>query len=235
MIKCCLSDINLSHKYGLILKNDDNITGAIAMFDPIAGSLNDKPLSPRYLEVVAPFIAREYLNTQRLNNAERNVGIMHTVLNTCDIGLAAFRYDDPDVLLFYNSACTKYCYDFYPKGTLSKAIISDFIRQMLPYNPFVTTLSGLNLDIRSPSGNSYSVRVIEDSQHWNCSILIISPVSSSSDFFADGVTDLFSLLSKREREIVALIAEGKTNKEIAQKLFISESTVTLSLVSYTLR
>jgi two-component system, NarL family, response regulator NreC len=40
-----------------------------------------------------------------------------------------------------------------------------------------------------------------------------------------GATDRFELLSEREREIFQLIAEGKTNKEIAALLYLSPSTV----------
>jgi two-component system response regulator NreC len=40
-----------------------------------------------------------------------------------------------------------------------------------------------------------------------------------------GVTDRYDALSEREREIFQLIAEGRTNKEIADLLFISTSTV----------
>lgn len=40
-----------------------------------------------------------------------------------------------------------------------------------------------------------------------------------------GITDRYELLSDREREIFQLIAEGKTNKEIAALLFLSPSTV----------
>jgi DNA-binding NarL/FixJ family response regulator len=40
-----------------------------------------------------------------------------------------------------------------------------------------------------------------------------------------GASDRFELLSEREREIFQLIAEGKTNKEIAALLFLSPSTV----------
>jgi two-component system response regulator NreC len=40
-----------------------------------------------------------------------------------------------------------------------------------------------------------------------------------------GITDRFELLSEREREIFQLIAEGRTNKEIANMLILSPSTV----------
>ena len=40
-----------------------------------------------------------------------------------------------------------------------------------------------------------------------------------------GVTDRYEALSEREREIFQLVAEGKTNKEMAAMLFISPSTV----------
>lgn len=40
-----------------------------------------------------------------------------------------------------------------------------------------------------------------------------------------GITDRYDSLSEREREVFQLIAEGKSNKEIAEILFISPSTV----------
>jgi two-component system, NarL family, response regulator NreC len=40
-----------------------------------------------------------------------------------------------------------------------------------------------------------------------------------------GITDRYETLSEREREILQLIAEGKTNKEIAALLSVSPSTV----------
>lgn len=40
-----------------------------------------------------------------------------------------------------------------------------------------------------------------------------------------GTTDAFDLLSEREREVFQLIAEGHSNKEVADLLFISPATV----------
>ncbi len=40
-----------------------------------------------------------------------------------------------------------------------------------------------------------------------------------------GLTDPYELLTAREREILQLLAEGKTNREVAEDLFISPATV----------
>jgi two-component system, NarL family, response regulator NreC len=40
-----------------------------------------------------------------------------------------------------------------------------------------------------------------------------------------GITDRYETLSEREREVFQLIAEGRSNKEIAELLFVSTSTV----------
>ena len=40
-----------------------------------------------------------------------------------------------------------------------------------------------------------------------------------------GVSDRYELLTEREREILQLIAEGKTSREIAELLNLSTSTV----------
>jgi len=40
-----------------------------------------------------------------------------------------------------------------------------------------------------------------------------------------GITDRYDTLSEREREIFQLIVEGRTNKEIAEMLGVSPSTI----------
>src|SRR5262249_10447028 len=47
----------------------------------------------------------------------------------------------------------------------------------------------------------------------------------------DPKVDRFSLLTEREREVVTLVSEGLKNKGIAERLFISETTVRHHLTS----
>ena len=41
----------------------------------------------------------------------------------------------------------------------------------------------------------------------------------------EGVNDSYDLLTPREREVLQLIAEGKSNKEAAAALFVSPTTI----------
>ena len=41
----------------------------------------------------------------------------------------------------------------------------------------------------------------------------------------EGVSDTYDLLTPREREVLQLIAEGKSNKEAAAALFVSPTTI----------
>jgi two-component system, NarL family, response regulator NreC len=45
------------------------------------------------------------------------------------------------------------------------------------------------------------------------------------DYAADGKADLLEKLSSREREVLQLLAEGRTGSEIAQRLTLSQKTV----------
>jgi DNA-binding NarL/FixJ family response regulator len=59
-------------------------------------------------------------------------------------------------------------------------------------------------------------------------VLVLSMYSDEAyvtQMLKAGATDRYESLSEREREIFQLVAEGKTNKEIAALLFISPSTV----------
>jgi DNA-binding NarL/FixJ family response regulator len=53
----------------------------------------------------------------------------------------------------------------------------------------------------------------------------IAQLLEDKDFDGGAVVDRYELLSNREREIFQLVAEGRTNKEIAALLTISSSTV----------
>jgi DNA-binding CsgD family transcriptional regulator len=73
----------------------------------------------------------------------------------------------------------------------------------------------------------YSVRALplgEDIKSPSHIMLLIERIAEKHDIDIDRAKKRYGL-SKREIEIVRLISEGLTNKEIAERLFISESTV----------
>ncbi|MFA7533707.1 MAG: response regulator transcription factor [Tissierellaceae bacterium] len=57
------------------------------------------------------------------------------------------------------------------------------------------------------------------------SVADLVSTASDRDGTNDDTTDIISLLTTREYEVLILIAEGLNNKDIAEKLFISEKTV----------
>lgn len=85
----------------------------------------------------------------------------------------------------------------------------------------------LSRKIMSLIFNDYLKNVKKMSQIWlECLLnLLRSPTADRklSDIF--NMTNLSKLLSKREKEVLDLLANGKSNKEIANALFISEKTV----------
>ena len=76
---------------------------------------------------------------------------------------------------------------------------------------------GSSTSIRGPKPNTYSQALCSSSN----SIAICSHPSASGS----GKGRERSPLSAREHEIVALVAQGYKNKEMAEKMFISEQTV----------
>jgi LuxR family maltose regulon positive regulatory protein len=56
-------------------------------------------------------------------------------------------------------------------------------------------------------------------------LLTAFPASEAPDSFQELPADMVEPLSEREREVLQLIAEGLSNREIAQELFLSISTV----------
>lgn len=99
--------------------------------------------------------------------------------------------------------------------------------------------SGIVLKQTSPELILKSIRKVHNGEVWldsNTTAAVMRQFASGSDMSPSPAAGPFSAptakardqrspLSQREREIVALVAQGYKNKEMAEKMFISEQTV----------
>lgn len=101
-------------------------------------------------------------------------------------------------------------------------------------NEFVQAMklgcSGIVLKQTAPDLIVKSIRKVHAGEIWldsHTTAAVMRQFSSPMDLAAAGQTKTRerSPLSQREREIVALVAQGYKNKEMAEKMFISEQTV----------
>ena len=101
-------------------------------------------------------------------------------------------------------------------------------------NEFVQAMklgcSGIVLKQTAPDLIVKSIRKVHGGEIWldsHTTAAVMRQFSSPQDLIANGNAKgrERSPLSQREREIVALVAQGYKNKEMAEKMFISEQTV----------
>ncbi len=88
--------------------------------------------------------------------------------------------------------------------------------------------SGIVIKQTSPDMIVKSIRKVHEGEIWldsNTTAAVMRQFASPSDGGGRGRGRGRSPLSNREREIVALVAQGYRNREMAEKLFISEQTV----------
>jgi two-component system, NarL family, nitrate/nitrite response regulator NarL len=89
--------------------------------------------------------------------------------------------------------------------------------------------SGIVLKQTAPDLIVKSIRKVNSGEIWldsHTTAAVMRQFSSPADLAAgNGKGRERSPLSQREREIVALVAQGYKNKEMAEKMFISEQTV----------
>ncbi len=70
-----------------------------------------------------------------------------------------------------------------------------------------------------------AIRAVYNNQYYLCPSISRSVIEASLGKTERAEKEPYTLLTSREREILQLIAEGYTNKEVAAKLFISAKTV----------
>jgi len=90
-------------------------------------------------------------------------------------------------------------------------------------------IKGILLKSEAPSCLFKAIRKVHDGEVWFSRSLVSSAMSAAFGPGASGKTDRetakIAELTAREREVITLIAEGRKNKQIAERLFISEKTV----------
>jgi two-component system response regulator NreC len=70
-----------------------------------------------------------------------------------------------------------------------------------------------------------AIRAVYNNQYYLCPCISRTVIEASLGKTERAEKEPYELLTPREREILQLIAEGHTNKEVAAKLFISAKTV----------
>jgi small-conductance mechanosensitive channel len=81
---------------------------------------------------------------------------------------------------------------------------------------FITDIGWNNTQLQTPEGD---ILIIPNSQLTKQRIIKLGQILDK-----ETGTDISSMLSGRELEIASLVSQGATNKEIAEKLFITENT-----------
>lgn len=221
-----LSNMQVTQKYGIMIREGGKVIAAIALFRPTESDKNPPILSPRCLEILSPFITQELLNERRAHSDDRINSILNTILNTCETGIALFNVNNPGNIIYFNPVCVKYCFDI-KRNPCSKSIISDFLEDLMSPGEknLLKYTDSSPFSITAHSGTCYRVRLVNNRN--GMMTLYILPQYTPSDVRApaEEVQSFFSTLTSREREIALLISQGMTNSQIANRMYISISTV----------
>src|ERR1700675_3290604 len=185
----------------------------------------------RVLIADAPPIVRDGL--KKLLSLEEDVQVVGEACDGCEV-LDKVRELDPDVLLLDlrmpNLDGLSALQTLQQTNKRTKVII---LTASEDKNEFVQAMklgcSGIVLKQTAPELIVKSIRKVYAGEIWldcHTTAAVMRQFASPSDVMGGGgKTRERSPLSQREREIVSLVAQGYKNKEMAEKMFISEQTV----------
>ena len=91
--------------------------------------------------------------------------------------------------------------------------------------------AGLVLKDSSPAVLLKAIRKVDDGELWVDRALMSDLHAEITELNDPSSSENITKLTQRERTVIALIAEGLKNKQIAERMFISETTVSHHLTS----
>lgn len=187
--------------------------GSAALFTKHSQQEN-KLLYINCLHMITPFIAQMLYQSLQLLDLKFKAETLESVVCGMDDGILMF--DGSGDILYYNTQALRFCRDITGRA-ISSEVLQAFICMLLP--KLHTFSDRIELD---ELGSGYRTVVIhshEQGKH----IYTARIAAKKEPVF--GSLILPDTLSSREKEVAALIAQGKTNNEIAERLYISVPTV----------
>jgi DNA-binding NarL/FixJ family response regulator len=150
--------------------------------------------------------------------------------------------DHPDIILLDLETASDTSFDFLP-DLINAAREARVVVLMNNYNPEAyqraVCLGAMGVVLKDQNNEVLikAIKKVHDGEAWldrsmMASVLAhISRSNGNGSRVVDPEAVKISALTEREREVVALIGEGLRNKQIAERLFISEGTVRHHLTS----
>lgn len=187
--------------------------GSAALFTKHSNDAN-RMLFINCLNIITPFIAQMLCQSLQMLDLKFKTETLESVVCSMDYGIIMF--DGTGSVLYYNTQLLRFCQDITGRD-ISADTLREFACSFLP----LACGAGDRVELPEFSEGYRAVIVHLQEQGRHVYTVRISPRQTE----ARSALALPASLSPREREIVSLISQGKTNSEIASLLYISVPTV----------
>lgn len=221
-----LQSRNLYHADSLVLRTGNDIW-SIALFKPFANrNLQRNLTTQKCLEIATPMIAREIQYYNTLENNNKTTAALKTVFNDSKTAIIIFDRNRKPQVQYFNPITHQYASDFSAAIVSQKDMIESFANSLIrTYMEPLSEVQELGLTLTGDSGKKYNIRIVRTGGFNDKLYIIYADPCLQASVQEDNLNELFSLLSPTEQRVAALIAQGLSNQEIADKMFISLSTV----------
>ncbi len=187
--------------------------GSAALFTRHSSDTN-RMLFINCLNMITPFVAQMLYQSLQMLDLKFKTDTLESVVCNMDDGIIMFDRDGN--VLYYNTQVLRFCQDITGRG-ISPDTLHGFACAFLP----MVCDGGSRVELPEFAEGYRAVVVHSHEQGRHVYSACISPRQAESH----SLLAMPDCLSSREREIVRLILQGKTNSEIASQLYISVPTV----------